>query len=283
MLHLNRKDDERMKRTIAAILCTAFLALGTGAPGAFAEDKTIAFDPLWDSLALGGGLGSAALTKIGLNSSQGAFVQPDAASLWAIDCGVRFPYSAGLDKASLAVEGGAFLWPAFFGVLGEKSEWLPAAASYAEAMCYAYAAKNVIKYLVPKERPYSYYGAAGLDQSQLEEYRESFPSGHATLAFCAATSFAVLAGELAPEKPATPWLIAGGYGLAVGEAILRVASGNHFPSDVVAGALLGSGVGFLVTELHLRSSSGKAGESGAGRALSLGGAAGPGLIVTLSY
>ena len=40
------------------------------------------------------------------------------------------------------------------------------------------------------------------------------------------------------------------YAGAVGVAALRVAAGKHFPTDVVAGAALGSAVGWLVPTIH---------------------------------
>lgn len=64
----------------------------------------------------------------------------------------------------------------------------------------------------------------------------SFPSGHATTAFAAAVVLAL-------------WYPRGA-GVFVGSAVLvglsRVMLGAHFPSDVLAGALLGSGVALVV-------------------------------------
>jgi membrane-associated phospholipid phosphatase len=261
-----------MKRFLALLFCITILPFSI-----FSEEKTLVFNPLWDSLALAGGFGSSAFTMLALGSKQGAFVEPDISELWGLDCGVIFPFNDGLDKASVVLEGGVLLWPACFGFLGEEKEWLPAAAIYAEALSYAYAAKGFLKYAFPKARPYA-YASDNLTQSQREEAYESFPSGHTTLAFCAATSFSVLAEELAPEKAATPWLIAGAYSAAAAEAILRVVSGNHFPSDVIAGALLGSGIGFLVTELHIAAGSSE--KSADSEKLSL---SGPGLVLKISY
>jgi undecaprenyl-diphosphatase len=60
----------------------------------------------------------------------------------------------------------------------------------------------------------------------------SFPSGHATAAFCAATIL-VRDGR---SRPA--W-----YGLASLVAVSRVYVGLHHPSDVLAGAALGRVLG----------------------------------------
>ncbi|MDI4663284.1 phosphatase PAP2 family protein [Xanthobacter autotrophicus] len=58
----------------------------------------------------------------------------------------------------------------------------------------------------------------------------SFPSGHSTTTFAAAMAFAALFPR------ARAWLLA----LAVPVAATRVALGSHFPSDVIAGAAVGS-------------------------------------------
>jgi len=65
----------------------------------------------------------------------------------------------------------------------------------------------------------------------------SFPSGHAATAFAAATVVAILAPRLR-----VPALV-----LAALIAFSRVYLGVHFLSDVLAGAVLGIGVGLLVS------------------------------------
>jgi hypothetical protein len=62
--------------------------------------------------------------------------------------------------------------------------------------------------------------------------RSSYPSGHASSAFAAARVISQLAPELSREA----------YSIATQVAVSRVYAGVHFPSDVVAGALLGTGV-----------------------------------------
>ncbi|MGZ4809223.1 MAG: phosphatase PAP2 family protein [Thermoanaerobaculia bacterium] len=71
---------------------------------------------------------------------------------------------------------------------------------------------------------------------------ESFPSGHATNAFALATAIAAHSdGYLVPTIA---------YTLATSVAIARVNDRVHFPSDVVAGALIGRAVAKSITSRH---------------------------------
>jgi membrane-associated phospholipid phosphatase len=81
---------------------------------------------------------------------------------------------------------------------------------------------------------------------------ESFWSGHAAATFDAIVTATYLLHESYPTQ-AWPW-IAGGFGIAAATAtsVLRVTAGVHFPSDVVVGALVGSGVGMVVPLVHRR-------------------------------
>jgi membrane-associated phospholipid phosphatase len=235
-------------------ICLAFaLSIALAAPPvAGAAEKTITFDPVWDSVALGIGIGGVGADYLLLGGGPATgFTPPDRATLPWIDAVTLFPYNDSVSTASAGATGLAMLLPAAFALLGRTDQILPAASTYAEALSFTFIAKDLLKLAFPKARPYA-YGAADLSGDMRAEADESFPSGHTALAFCAATTFAVLAEELVPDEPATPWLIAGGYGLAAATAALRVASGDHFLVDVLAGAALGTGIGWLVTRLHIR-------------------------------
>jgi undecaprenyl-diphosphatase len=65
--------------------------------------------------------------------------------------------------------------------------------------------------------------------------RLSFPSAHATTGFAAARAYSRLG---APRRPL--------YALAASLAASRIYLGVHYPSDVLAGAALGSALGALV-------------------------------------
>jgi len=105
---------------------------------------------------------------------------------------------------------------------------------------------------VRRPRPFVYGENAPLDERTAGGAALSFPSGHTANAFAAA--LAVFHGVHARHPDSSlPWVVLGvGLALSTTVGIGRVLGGEHFPSDVVAGAAIGASVGWLVPELHRR-------------------------------
>jgi len=121
------------------------------------------------------------------------------------------------------------------------------AAVLLNSLAWTTAATDWLKVIVHRNRPILYTAAAPA-AAPLRESRVSFPSGHAAVAFSAATTYLVIAQrEHRLHRARNAVLL---YAGATGVAVLRVAGGKHFPSDVAGGALLGSGIGWLVARVH---------------------------------
>ena len=122
------------------------------------------------------------------------------------------------------------------------------AAVLANSVAWTAATTEWLKVIVRRKRPVLYTGdatAAAADKGN----QESLPSGHASIAFAAATTYWVLARrERLPHRTRNAILL---YAGAAGVAALRVAAGKHFPTDVLAGAALGTAVGWLVPIIRL--------------------------------
>jgi len=91
----------------------------------------------------------------------------------------------------------------------------------------------------------------GADCSTGSAANTSFPSGHTSVAFTSAVLECVNHGRLDVER--TGWSAAVcplTLSMAALTGLLRIASDRHYASDVLVGALLGSGIGYLVPTLH---------------------------------
>lgn len=88
----------------------------------------------------------------------------------------------------------------------------------------------VLKHLVARPRPW--LDVAGLIPLVNEPDPNSFPSGHTCAAFAAALSW----WRTLPKK----WMRTAGVVLAVCMGLSRLYVGVHYPSDVLAGALVGA-------------------------------------------
>lgn len=168
-------------------------------------------------------------------------------------------YSKGLDVAgdglmvaSCLTPGLLFLGAGNSGTGVSASEWITVGTMYTETMLLAYGLKELGKLCVNRTRPYMYdsdYPTSGIDDG---DWCKSFPSGHTTLAFAGATFTSYVFCTMFPDSNMKTPVIAASYSLALATAVFRVAGGNHFMTDVIAGAAIGTLCGFVVPYIHTR-------------------------------
>ncbi len=103
---------------------------------------------------------------------------------------------------------------------------------------------------VQRIRPRAYSTKVSLNTKLKPESRRSFPSGHATSAFSSAVFFATVYQDYYPNSKWKNYIWGGALLTASSVAYFRVGAGAHFPTDVLAGAALGSSIGYLIPYLH---------------------------------
>jgi undecaprenyl-diphosphatase len=142
-----------------------------------------------------------------------------------------------MSQASLAGQAG-FVWfvIALFAVMarGGRGAELLWQLALAILLCNVLV-DHVLKPGIERARPFDAIADARVVGARPVTY--SFPSGHAASAFAGAFVVSLLLPR------ARGWL----WALAALIAISRVYIGVHYPLDIVAGALVGLGVGVLVT------------------------------------
>lgn len=118
----------------------------------------------------------------------------------------------------------------------------PYVTGMAESLIWTTAATELLKAGVGRLRPVMYTAQAP-QAARMRDNLRSFPSGHASVAFAVATAYWLARRDLTGSPGAAGWAA---VGTAAGVAVLRVVAGKHFPTDVLAGALLGIAGGAAV-------------------------------------
>ena len=204
----------------------------------------------WRDAASVGAAGALALIPVALNLPHGPppCAPCDPASVPSIDRTALHNASAGAATASTVVLGGVVGAAAFASLHGlDPAQTRGNAAVFLNSLAWTQATTEWLKVIVHRSRPVLYTADAAAAASQLDN-RKSFPSGHASLAFAAATAYLVMARrEQLPHRTRNTILL---YAGAVAVAALRVTGGKHFPTDVAGGAVLGSSIGWLTASVH---------------------------------
>lgn len=136
----------------------------------------------------------------------------------------------------------------FYGL--QKDELINVGVMYAETLLIANGIKEWLKIKVDRARPYMYFDDYPQDKVDDGDWNCSFPSGHTTMAFACAAFTSYVYNLYYPESKSRFAVLGATFGLAAVTGGLRMASGNHYFSDVFAGAVIGTICGFVVPYMH---------------------------------
>jgi undecaprenyl-diphosphatase len=159
---------------------------------------------------------------------------------------LMFPYSEPLSITSDMTQYISFFTPAAFALVAPPSEGLEISLLYGTSALLSFGTRTLMKKTIERIRPYMYDSNPPGD---MEDYNESFPSGHSIMAFTGAAFTHALFALRYPDSPYRVPVTIAAWTFASATAALRVASGNHFVTDVLAGAAIGSFFGFAVPYL----------------------------------
>jgi membrane-associated phospholipid phosphatase len=225
-------------------------------------------DPLGDGPLLFASLGFAGLSEAIISTGEIRPQQIDAAfdtkRLLSID---RAAITQKLDTTASAFSNGGVYAALGFAVLdsvasgfrdGQEAA-LVDLTLYGEAIAFSWGLTNLAKIGFRRPRPIAYIDRdrAIQDGQDPATYNNtstdstlSFYSGHTAIAATISATATYLAFARSPDT-LRPWAtLAGSVTLTSFVAVERVRSGAHFPTDVIAGAFAGAGIGMLVVHLH---------------------------------
>ncbi len=219
-------------------------------------------DPITDGAIISLGLGFSAVLELVISTQELTPQQPGPTErLLGIDRGIVG--EPGSEFAVTMSNVGIFSMMGFTlldsietGLRYEAEAGLVDFTIYAESAVLAWAASNLAKLAVRRPRPNAYQErderiAAGLDPNvESTDSALSFFSGHAAITGSLAASATYLAFARSKSPLRGYVTLFGGIGVTSMVAWGRVKGRKHFPTDVIAGAMAGYGIGTLVPHLH---------------------------------
>ncbi len=122
---------------------------------------------------------------------------------------------------------------------------------YVETITIGSGAYNLTSGIVNRRRPLTYNTKDfTIEERTASNVKESFFSGHTSISACASFCGAKIFNDFHPHSKLKPvvWTVAVTFPAFIGFA--RYKAGKHFPSDVVAGYIVGAGIGYLIPQLH---------------------------------
>jgi membrane-associated phospholipid phosphatase len=121
---------------------------------------------------------------------------------------------------------------------------------YLQNILTTYSVSHLPKGLVSRYRPYVYNENAPDEIKQNVDATHSFLSAHASVAFASAIFLSTTFAKYNPDSNLKPYVWSSSLLLATVVGYLRYAAGQHFPTDIIAGAVVGSVIGYLIPLIH---------------------------------
>ncbi|HEY5471211.1 MAG TPA: phosphatase PAP2 family protein [Bacteroidales bacterium] len=120
------------------------------------------------------------------------------------------------------------------GLIKHDDELFRNACATLTATAIGFGVSEGLKYIIKRDRPFIPYPDIN---PKAGDITPTFPSSHTTTAFATATSLSLAYPKWYIIVPSYTWASAVGYS--------RMALGVHYPSDILAGAIIGSGSAWL--------------------------------------
>ena len=131
-----------------------------------------------------------------------------------------------------------------------RNDWRPITLMYIETWSFIGGTSMLSKGLIERYRPYVYNPNVPLDKKLTSDAKMSFFSNHTTAAFASAVFLSTVYSDYNPNSEWRPYVWAGSLLMASVVGYLRYEAGEHFPTDILAGAVAGSAIGYVIPWMH---------------------------------
>jgi len=175
----------------------------------------------------------------------------DANDINAFDRGSMQPLRD--DNAGDAMAVASYLVPLTFLARDDtRDDFKTLGTMWVEATLLNLGINGIVKAAVERTRPYAYDPDVPMDKKTGRNARLSFYSGHATSSATNCFFAARVFSDYLTDDTAEALLWTGAALYPALSGFLRVDSGHHFTTDVIAGYVIGASIGLLVPALHRR-------------------------------
>ena len=240
-------------RNSLTIVCILFLAAAIALParGASPYERSWSKDGWIAGLSAAAGAGAIVVSQTPSPLTAAEINTLSRESVNWFDRSATDRYSESIDDASDVVIYGVVAAPmALFAGKCVRDDWETFSLMYVETIALAAILPAFAKGTVERIRPYAYNPDAPMDVKTTSDAKKSFFSRHASMAFASAVFLSTAYDDYYPDSHASPYIWIGSLLAASAVGYMRYSSGQHFPTDIVTGAIVGSAVGYLIPRLH---------------------------------
>lgn len=139
-------------------------------------------------------------------------------------------------------------------IISQKNfkDLLSVSVMYGEAYLLNMGISGTMQRTVDRSRPFLYGDEIDMDAKMIRGKigRRSFISGHTSNSFCGAVFFSKVFSDMYPDSNIRFLVWGASLSTATATGMLRYYAGKHFPTDIIAGAAVGSLIGYLVPVFH---------------------------------
>lgn len=203
---------------------------------------------------------SEVLDKKKFNLTLAEIQKLDRQTISSFDRSATYNWSKSAERFSNVPEQALRFMPVLYAIPVLKNKQLNHGVTlgvmYGEVVFLSAGVTGITKSLAKRIRPYLYNTSFTPEERFAMQGKEApiastaFFSGHSVTAFAGAVFLSKTFTDIYGKTTWSKVIWVGSLSLATVTAIARVEAGVHFPTDVLAGAVVGSAIGYFIPVLH---------------------------------